>query len=325
MTKGIKVPKADGEVARRRLAEMDLLHPRLRISSDGVSIYMPVLDQSEALRAVGGMPIEMEFRPDLRRLTPEDLLGRRPSFEVIGEIAIVEDDRPEEVASVLLSLYKNISTVISPISEVVGEYRTRKFEHVAGEVLTKTVFKEHGLSYHVDLERAYFTQRLGTERLRVAQQVSPGEAVLDMFAGVGPFSLLCAKMGARVVAIEKNPVAAKLLRENIRQNRLLEVEVLEGDCREHLSGRRDCADRTIMNLPHSASDFLGEALAASRSGGVVHFYAFTSVDDLFAPESAIQEAAEERGWMAEILYRGVVRSYAPRRFNVVLDFRVLKG
>ena len=73
-----------------------------------------------------------------------------------------------------MSTSKSIKTVIAPISDVEGEFRTRRFRHVAGEVRTTTTHKEHGLRYQVDLQRAYFTPRLGTERLRIARLVGPG-------------------------------------------------------------------------------------------------------------------------------------------------------
>ena len=118
--------------------------------------------------------VQINFQPEEKILSPEDLLGFRPSFEVVGDIAMVEDSDAERVAAALMSTSKSIKTVIAPISDVEGEFRTRRFRHVAGEARTVTLHKEHGLRYRVDLEGAYFTPRLGTERLRIAGLVSPG-------------------------------------------------------------------------------------------------------------------------------------------------------
>ncbi len=202
-----------------------------------------------------------------------------------------------------MSTSKSIKTVIAPISDVEGEFRTRRFRHVAGEVSTVTTHKEHGLRYRVDLEGAYFTPRLGTERLRIAGLVHPADVVLDMFAGVGPFALLLAKRVARVIAMDKNPVAVKYLRENARLNKIENIEILEGDANKLALPCENMADHVIMNLPHSASLFLHAAIKAAKTGGTVHYYCIAPEDDLYKDEALIRDAAQQMGYSVEVLYR----------------------
>jgi tRNA (guanine37-N1)-methyltransferase len=277
---------------------------------------------------VGGIAefelVQINFLSEECVPSPEDLLGFRPSFEVVGDIAMIEDIDAERVAAALMSTSKSIRTVIAPISDVEGEFRTRRFRHVAGEVGTVTLHREHGLRYRVDLEGAYFTPRLGTERLRIAGLVSPGDVVLDMFAGVGPFALLLAKKGADVIAMDKNPVAVKYLRENALLNKIKHIEILEGDAAELALHYENRADHVIMNLPHSASEFLIPAMRPAKPGGIVHYYCIAPDDDLYRDEALIGKAAEEVGVRVEVLYKAIVRSYAPHRSNVVIDFLVKK-
>ncbi|MDI9617249.1 MAG: class I SAM-dependent methyltransferase family protein [Methanothrix sp.] len=326
LTPGLKAPRSMGERIRRILIERGVLDRRKRIRSDGSHIYIPVLESidPDALRDIADAEIvRMEFEEDRRRITVQEILGRKASFETIGDIAVVEDDEPERVADAIMAVHRGIRTVLTPISDVEGEFRLRRYRYVAGEMKTITVHREHGIRYKIDLERAYFSPRLSTERLRVAEQVRPGDLVVDMFAGVGPFSLLIAKRGARVIAIDKNPYAVKLLRENARMNRL-DVEIREGDAAaltEDLAGQ---ADHVVMNLPHSASIFLKEAIRTAKSGGVVHYYTFAPEDDLYRDVRIIEDKARELGCEAAHLYRGIVRSYAPRIYNVVIDFVVKK-
>ena len=301
-----------------------------KICSDESHVYLPVLEMDEKSAAMVGSIAEFElveinFPPEECVPSPEDLLGFRPSFEVVGDIAMVEDRDAERVAAALMSTNKSIKTVIAPISDVEGEFRTRRFRHVAGEAKTVTMYKEHGLRYRVDLQGAYFTPRLGTERLRIAGLVHAGDVVLDMFAGVGPLSLLLAKKGASVIAIDKIPVAVKFLRENALLNKIKNIEILEGDAVELALCYESRADHVIMNLPHSASDFLVPAMRAVKPGGVVHYYCIAPDDDLYRDEALIRTAAEELGGRIEVLYRETVRSYAPHRSNVVIDFRVKKN
>jgi tRNA (guanine37-N1)-methyltransferase len=327
---GLKVERIYGEQFRKALVEMNSFDRSRKIRSDDSHIYLPVLemgDQSKArLRQIAEFELlQLDFEQEEHIQTLEEKLGFRPSFEVVGDIAMVEDSEADKVALALMSTSKNIKTVIAPISDVEGEFRTRRFRHVAGEPGTVTTHKEHGLRYRVDLEGAYFTPRLGTERLRIAGLVQPTDVVLDMFAGVGPFALLLARRCSLVIAMDKNPVAVKFLRENARQNKIENIEILEGDAGVLASSYENTADHVVMNLPHSASLFLLPAIRAARSGGAVHYYCIASEDDLYKDEALIKDAASRMGASVEVLYRGMVRSYAPHRHNVVLDFVVHKS
>lgn len=329
MSLGLRVPRSSGERFRKALVERELFDRSRKIFSDGTHVYLPVLGLDQAalddLSRLGPFePADRDFLPEEIPLCPQDLLGFSPSFEQVGDIAIVEPERAEEVASALMRCNRSIRTAISPLSDVEGEFRTRRFRHVAGEVRTTTVHKEHGLRYRIDLGSAYFSPRLGTERLRVAAQVRPGQVVLDLFAGVGPFALLMAKKGARVIAADKNPAAVNFMRENAILNKV-ELEIYEGDASEVALRYPDTADHVIMNLPHSASQFLGPAMRAAKDGGIVHYYTFAPEEDLYQDRAIIEAAASRLDISVEFLYQGIVRSYAPHRFNVVIDFRVDKA
>jgi tRNA (guanine37-N1)-methyltransferase len=329
-TPGIKVARSHGEKFRKALVELGAFDRDHKILSDESHVYLPVLQIDDPLEERLGRiaqfeRVEISFEEEERIPGLEELLGFRPSFEVVGDIALVEDSEAERVAYALMSTSKSIKTVIAPISDVEGEFRTRRFRHVAGEIRTVTTHKEHGLRYRVDLEGAYFTPRLGTERLRVAGQVKTADVVLDMFAGVGPFALLMAKNGAKVIAMDKNPVAVKYLFENVRLNKVENTEIIEGDASLLALAYENLADHIVMNLPHSASQFLKQAILAAKSGGIVHYYCIAPEEDLYKDEELIRKTATENGATVEVLYKGTVRSYAPHRHNVVIDFRVQKS
>lgn len=327
LSPGIKVKRNQGEQFRKALTGLEALDRCRKIASDEAYVYLPVLPElvdEILLKEISDYEIvEMEFEPEPTITTPESILGYQPSFEVVGDIAIVEQGDAELVAAALMSTCKNLRSVITPVSDVEGEFRTRRFRHVAGEERTITVHREHGLRYRVDLGGAYFTPRLGTERLRIARQVVPGDFVLDMFAGVGPFALLLARGGAKVVAIDKNPVAVKYLRENAILNKI-DLEILEGDASDLARNYENTADHVIMNLPHTAHQFLTPAIQATKDGGVIHYYAISQDDDLYKDLDLIEAAAFPLGVKIDALYKGVVRSYAPHRYNVVMDLMVNK-
>jgi tRNA (guanine37-N1)-methyltransferase len=195
---------------------------------------------------------------------------------------------------------------------------------IAGENKQETIYRENGCRYLLDVLNVYFTPRLSTERMRIAGQITNGEKIVDMFAGIGPFSILIAKRFplAHVIAIDKNPVAIKYLRENAKLNKLKNIEIKEGDAREEVMRISD-ADHIIMNLPHSAMEFIDAALGIIKSGGVIHFYAISHEDDLFnGIFKVIDEHARCAGLRVISLDQRIVRPYAPYQYNVCIDLRV---
>jgi tRNA (guanine37-N1)-methyltransferase len=93
---------------------------------------------------------------------------------------------------------------------------------IGGENRMSTVHRESGCVFHVDLDKCYFSPRLGYERAWIASLVKPYETVVNMFAGVGCFSIIIAKRveSTRVFSIDLNPSAVTLMQENIRLNKV---------------------------------------------------------------------------------------------------------
>lgn len=331
----IKVPKKKGEPVRRRLLELEILDNSVKISADEVFLYLP-LTRVPAPGELESFPeeielMEFEFKPQEKKPVPEDLLGFSPAYEVIGDIALLEDpeldkEKASRIADALLLTHSNIKTVLKPLTPVIGEFRVREFEVVAGESRTETIHREYGCRYKVDLSRAYFTPRLSTERSRILSRVKEGDTIVDMFAGVGPYSILIAKSEkpSKVLAIDKNPDAVRYLRENIILNSAKNIEAIEGDAREEAKKFAGTADHVIMNLPHSAFEFLDSAVLLAKPGGIIHYYGITPEDDLFESSiKLIKEAAEKAGRKIEVLEKRVVRSYAPHQYNICIEARIV--
>jgi tRNA (guanine37-N1)-methyltransferase len=205
--------------------------------------------------------------------------GGSSGVDVIGDIAIVRltglpASEKRRVGKSLLLEMKNVEVVMEQKGSIQGEYRLRKLTHLAGDERTTTVHRENGCSFKVDVARCYFSPRLSTERLRVSMKVKKRERVLNMFAGVGPFSIeIAKKAGARVTSCEVNRLASKLHEENNRLNKVADlVTVIHGDARELPNLIDDKFDRVLMPFPAGADKFLSVALRLSRREGVIHYY-----------------------------------------------------
>ncbi len=317
----VRVPKGAGEDTRQKLVGLGGIDKNLRIRSQGDDLLIPVIKPIEGYDLENG-----DFEVVLKEKSPQEELGFFPAYEVIGNIAIIDqyESDAERIAEALIRS-KKIKTVVQAASAVEGEYRTREYTFLAGERSTETLYRENGCRYLLDVSKVYFTPRLATERMRVAGQVKDGEKVVDMFTGVGPFSILIAKKfpSVHVIAIDKNAVAIKYLKENVRLNKVANVEVREGDVREEIRGISD-ADHVIMNLPHSSLEFLEQAFSAAKKGGVVHLYAISHEDDLFdGVWRRIEDEAHQFNREVAALERRVVRPYAPYQYNVCVEFGVV--
>ena len=270
----------------------------------------------------------------LRDKVPLETLAELPkSFDMVGDIAILEFTPflvPFEntVAQAILQTNSNVKAVYAKTGPIVGPERIRPLRHIAGEVRTTTVHKEYGCFFKVDLSRAFFSPRLSTEHQRIAQQVAEGERVVDMFAGVGPFSIMIAKRVKNVVvdAIDSNPAAAELIRENARINKVgSKVNVHSGDAREVVRQLGRDATRIIMNHPSASRDFVAVACDALVSlGGALHYYTFAEGAD---PETRARRELEDALSETESLIREIravrkVREVAPMNWQIVIDAEI---
>ncbi|HIE31928.1 MAG TPA: class I SAM-dependent methyltransferase family protein [Methanosarcinales archaeon] len=324
----VRVARSDGERVRRALAEAGALQRDAVIQRDADHLYLPIKHGISIEESFPDLRAGIEYREFERRVEPsfEEILGFTPSYEVIGDIAIIDAEDSDEagrIADAILLMHGNVSTIIAALTDVHGEFRVRDFRVIAGKPDTETVHKEYGCRYEVDLARVYFTPRLATERKRIADQVREDDVVVDMFAGVGPFSILAAKSARYVIAIDKNPVAIEYLQKNARLNSVNNIKILCGDVRDVASDLRDAADHIIMNLPHSAHEFLDCALTIIKPGGIIHYYDIRPEEDLFeGAQETIARAADMRGMTTRLLDKRVVRSYSPHRYNVALDVEI---
>jgi tRNA (guanine37-N1)-methyltransferase len=323
----VRVPRSAGERARQALAERDLVDDAYAITHEDGHLYIPVTDPAAVPDEYDVVDFDAEER--IPQTTPADHLDFEPSYERLGDVVIIDEDDPERaeaIAEAVMASDLPVETVLNRASKVKGQTRVRDWEVLVGED-TETVHREYGCEFHVDLGAAYFSPRLATERHRVVEQVEAGEHVFDMFAGVGPFVVPAAARGATCVGVDVNPDAVALLRENAERNDGADrVTALEGDVREVAPEYGDWADRIVMNLPHSADDFLATAVALADDDCVVHYYDIQHEDDPFGPgEAAIREHAEAAGYDVAVETRHVVRSYAPHELNVVLDVRLTRS
>ena len=268
------------------------------------------------------------------RIAPGPLSKLPRSFDIVGDIAVLELDSELAayetiIAEGIMTVNPSIRAVFAKTGEISGSERIRPLRHVAGEHRTLTIHKEYGCSFKVDLSKVFFSPRLSTEHQRVARMVDNDERVIDMFAGVGPFSILIAKwvQNVRVDAIDANPQAIELVRQNARANKVeSKVNAHCGDARDIVREKfTKSASRVIMNHPSASKDFIGEACDALLPiGGVIHYYTFAGENWEADSRNEINDGLEAYGYITErVLGVRRVREVAPMKWQVAVDVKVL--
>ena len=255
------------------------------------------------------------------------------AFDQIGDIIVIRIpdsllSKKKVIGETLLKEVSTAKSVFYQSSDVSGDFRTRSLELLAGEDKTETEYKEFGCRFFVDVEKAFFSPRLSTERERIADIVKDGEIVINMFGGVGMFSILAAKSKkCTVYNIDINPVASKLCEKNISINKLAgEVISLNGDASQIVNDQlKEKGDRTLMLLPERSDEFLESAILATKNGGTIHYYSHIHADKKQdAPKLSEEHYREITNVKSEILGSKIVRAVGPRYYQTVVDIKITK-
>ena len=266
-------------------------------------------------------------------LAPDEVAQLYSAFDQIGDIIIIKipnDLIPKKklIADTILANVKTAKAIFAQVSPVKGDYRVRDLEFVAGENRTITEHREHGCRFKVDVAKTYFSPRLSTERLRIASMVGERETIVNMFAGVGTFSIMMTKINktCKVYSIDSNIVAVELCEINVRLNRVQDrVVSIYGDAAKVIKGTLvGQADRVLMPLPERAKEFVESAVLALKKKGVVHYFTHIKADS----KKASQELALQNVHNAFSKYNHnvqkirVVREVGPRIYQIVADISV---
>lgn len=288
MKKHLRIHKSSGNAVISSLREQSAIDDDFQIIHDGDYLLIPISENREEFSATLGDLVDHSGRTRFRKPMPEGIKG---SYDIIGSIVLMKKSNvrdPVKLAGNLLAR-PGIETVYLDTG-VQGPNRTRSLTLLSGKPNTTTMYRENGIELRVDVEKAYFSPRLATERMRVSDSVKEGEFIIDLFSGIGPFSVLIARNhDCRIIAIDHNEEAIDLLRENIVINRLKgTIEPVVGDAGEEIV-KHSGVDRVIMNLPHGAFPFVSMARDSLKPGGVINFYEVNTVEGIAERMEALRD------------------------------------
>jgi tRNA (guanine37-N1)-methyltransferase len=367
----LKLNKKDGQelikIIKTKFNYQEIINHKFRILHEKEEILFPLYNNQDFLDFItetfaNKIKFEVVSKEGIKntkykvRSLQEALKGKIPdnyidlvpkSYDIIGDIVIIEFDRfdnlnrelvyvyKRKIAAAIMEVNKNIKTVFEKKSEVKGPYRLRDLELLGGEDKSETTHKENYCMFKLDVKKTYFSPRLVFERQRVAlSSIQENELIVDMFAGVGTFSIQIAKTNnVKIHAFDVNPDAYNYLRKNVKLNRLkgdiypvnIDVKYLIEEDNQLGKKLFHKADRIIINLPESSNKFVNVACFLTKeSGGIIHFYQFTEKPNPIEKTlKNLETILKKYEWEIEfILESKIVKHFSPKSELVVLDLKI---
>ena len=264
---------------------------------------------------------------------PKKELSLLPSsYQKIGDIVIINTKKElweydKQIGQMILKNIPNTRTVCRRTDFITGQFRQPNVKVIAGEKNTETTHKEHEISYKLDVSKIMFSKGNLTERRRLIDQVKQDEVIVDMFAGIGYFSIGLGKSSKakKVYAIELNPESYHYLWENIKLNKVeSKVTPIFGDCKKECESLGKIADRVLMGLIPTPKDYLDAAMKVIKKNGIIHYHSTLQENEsheklLFE----INDVAAKYGFQVDLISWKKIKSYAPKVDHVVLDVKLI--
>ncbi|KAF7201790.1 tRNA (guanine(37)-N(1))-methyltransferase [Nothobranchius furzeri] len=312
--------------------------------------------EAEALRAFG---VSEELQDYEVKLTYDNLKSEEvleavlpqgqdvtSGFSRVGHIAhmnLRDHQLPFKnlIGQVIMDKNPGVTCVVNKTNIIDSTYRNFCMDVLAGEENMVAKVKENGVRYEFDFSRVYWNPRLSTEHQRVVQLFKRGDAVFDVFAGVGPFAVPAARLGANIWANDLNPESYKWLQHNCKLNKVeSKVQTFNLDGRAFIQGplkqelctllKGETSVHVVMNLPALALEFLDAFRgllqlepACEQNLPTVHCYAFSKEDDPAA--DVVLRASRSLGFPLENQCSvHFVRNVAPNKDMMCIRFRIPK-
>jgi tRNA wybutosine-synthesizing protein 2 len=239
-------------------------------------------------------------------------------------------DELKQHQEIIGKVYANVlgcTTVLNDVGGISGVYREPFVEVISGSSITETIHTENGIRFKLDPQKIMFSSGNMAERRRMATISNHYETVVDLFAGIGYFTLPMAVYSKpkKVFACEINPLAYRYLCSNVVLNHVTDVvEPLLGDNRK--IAPKNCANRVILGYLKEPQVFLSVSLECLRNqSGLLHYHEVVPAESIpKLPLKHIETVAKNYHRSVELLKVNVIKSYAPGVDHVVLDARIVE-
>lgn len=271
-----------------------------------------------------------KIKESLSKQIPKNLIRKIPDkWGKIGKVLTIKlptdlKNYEKKIGEVYATIL-NCKTVLNDIGGISGVYREPNVAIIYGSTNTETIHKENGIKYKLDPQRIMFSSGNMDERLRMTNISNTGETVVDLFAGIGYFTIPMAVYSKpkKIFACEINPVSYNYLCANIILNNVTSiVEPLKGDNRK--ISPKNVADRVLLGYFGNTREFIPTALDCLKNHtGIIHYHdKFLEAVVPDDPLKIVKKIAEKYDRNAQLLKYKHVKTYAPGISHFVLDIQI---
>jgi len=241
--------------------------------------------------------------------------------KVIGDILVVKNDVINEDE---LLKTPGVNRIVK-LGRITGLKREPEVEIIVGEG-TETIHRENKCGFKLDVSKIMWSKGNTTERKRMSLLPEDGEVIVDMFAGIGYFSIPMAVHSSpeQIYSLEINPVSHSYLCDNIKINKVEDVvKPILGNCRE-VAPQDVAADRVLMGYIGNTHEYLDVAMDTLKNGGILHYHESVPDNIKFKrPVERIISAAKASGrGKVEIINARIIKPYSPGVYHVVVDAKI---
>ncbi|OYT35470.1 MAG: hypothetical protein B6U87_00065 [Candidatus Aenigmarchaeota archaeon ex4484_52] len=242
----------------------------------------------------------------------EKLIPR--GFELCGNVAVIDFSSfahkkllmqnnaeliKKAISEYLQKINKNINTILLKKNKLEGEFRLGDYEIIFGKN-TECIYRENNCEFAFDIEKMYFSTKLGSERQILANSINNGEVILSAFAGVCPYPIVIAKQkDVKIDAIENNTYCKKYALANIKKNKV--EDRVDFYCQDIVDFVKHCNkkyNRILMTAPkinHNFLDLLIQCLDLNKKKtGIINYYCFCKIDKNIDETKIILENLEQK-------------------------------
>ncbi|MFH0714300.1 MAG: methyltransferase domain-containing protein [Candidatus Diapherotrites archaeon] len=268
----------------------------------------------------------MAFKQNLQKelKLPFALAEKLPAgYQLLGSICIL-NLRPElkkaekKIALAVLKTVPQAKTVLVKTSGVKGEMRTPQLKFLAGKRNFTAWHKENNCVFEFDVRKSMWAQGNMSERQREISEAKKGEKVLDLFAGMGDWSIPLAKKGSVVTAVEAEKETFEALEKNCRSNKT-KINCIFGNA-ENVS-LPEKFDKILMGWLPAPFFAFENALKHAKRGARIYFHCTArkgEAETHFEQLKEIAHACKRKIALEKVVE---VKSYAPFVFHYVLEVK----
>ncbi|MHA1720250.1 MAG: class I SAM-dependent methyltransferase [Promethearchaeota archaeon] len=268
---------------------------------------------------------------------PDTLLHLLPrGYQELNHIAILNlkpelQNYAKIISESMQKILPSLKAIWQRTGRIEGKYRQPEgLTHLWGDKSSEIIISENHVKYKFDFTKIMFAKGNITERRILPTRINEGELIVDMFAGIGYFSLGIAKTKKpkKIYSIEWNPEAFKYLNENIQINHVDSIITpLFGDCKEkvaELKQKNILADRIIMGLLPAPVDAIPSALSIVKETGTIIVYEGIEEKESMKLFTEFSTIASREGFQTSLIERRIVKNYKPHLYHVVIEILVSK-